>query len=356
MPGGPLPELLTKHHRRQPIPPRTAFVKLRCQASLRRPRREISQGASIRTFSDYTNTRFTIALDSSAPKSWSYEQIGVAMVQELDGVHAKTSHGIFHASSTEAIRWTLVQEEFGDLFAEPKTLFPLFNSGVTPGPGLPSGVATVPLETSKESEGPNPKIGLRLELDIEKGIPTFIGHTTGGHLEIITDFQRFFSMEVVIGIAIAEIFPEVAFFKMEFEALRRKALPHSDTTVRAGSKAELVLAIGVYISDKHPVPFPFPHQFNWDIFIGIGFALERSPGEKSVGLGIIFQASGSVQYPLGFALAEVGVNVEGQGLISFQDGDTFIVCKGSLSIEITVAFLLDIEWEIVEGEIYKQKI
>ena len=41
-------------------------------------RRELSAGASTRILSDYTNTRITVALDSSAPNSFTYEETGVA--------------------------------------------------------------------------------------------------------------------------------------------------------------------------------------------------------------------------------------------------------------------------------------
>jgi hypothetical protein len=320
------------------------------------PRRELSNSTPIRTFADYAATRFALTLDSSLPQPWSFKQEGVAIVQEREGVVAMTSHGTFRASSEETIRWTLVREDFGAAFAEPKALFPLLSNGVTSGSGLPSGGATVPLSTTEKPEGPNPKIGLRWEFEIPEGVPTFIGHTTGGHIEIITDFQRHFSLEVVVGIAVAVVFPAGALLKVEFEALRRHVLPGNDNTVEVGPKSELTLAIGVYVENHYPVPFPFPLQFNWEVFLGIGFAIEGQPGTTSIGIGIIFQAAGSVQYPHGFALVEVGVKVEGQGLIAFENDDTFIVCKGSLAIEITVAFILDIEWEIVEGEICKQAI
>ena len=68
--------------------------------------------------------------------------------------------------------------------------------------------------------------------------------------------------------------------------------------------------------------------------------MKPKPGEKkSVGVGIIFVASGSVQYPSGeFALAEVGVKVEGQGLIEIRGDDQFLVLKGNIAIEITIAY------------------
>jgi hypothetical protein len=316
------------------------------------PRRELSRGASIRTFVDYTDTRFTLRLDSRAPQTWTYEQTGVAIIQERDRVHVRTSHGIFRASSTEAVRWILTREEFGDLFAEAKTLLPLLRTGIS-GPGtFPTGGGIVIPDTAMPpltiAEGPNPKIGFRIEKEIPDKVPVFIGVTLGGSVEIIFLFEEFFSLEVVVGILVAGIFPAGGLLKFESETLR-----HPRSNVSARDKLEFVLAIGIQVEGEFQALVPFPHRYNWKIFLGIGFAVETGQG---VGVGIIFQASGTVQYPGEVSLVEVGVNVEGQGLLSFDNGDTFIVCKGSLSIEITVAFLLDIEWEITEGEIYKQKI
>jgi len=110
-------------------------------------RRELSAGASTRILSDYTNTRITVALDSLAPQTFRYEQTGVAIVQEKDGVHAKTSRGRFHASSAETTRWTLEAEEFGPLFDRPKNLMPMFSSSDLAG-ALPPEGATVPLNPS----------------------------------------------------------------------------------------------------------------------------------------------------------------------------------------------------------------
>ena len=47
---------------------------------------------------------------------------------------------------------------------------------------------------------------------------------------------------------------------------------------------------------------------------------------------------------------------KGKDLLTERNGETVIVCKGSLSIEITVAFLVDIDWELCEGEICTLKI
>jgi len=183
----------------------------------------------------------------------------------------------------------------------------------------------------------------------------FIGTTTGGHIELVTDLGSFVSIEAVVGICIAGVFPGGVFFKFESKALKRTLGPGSDTKIKAGSEQKLILAIGLYKHGKFPLTPTL--EANWAIFAGIAFTHEAKPGEKSVGVGIVFVASGSVQYPPGeFALAEVGVKVEGQGLIEFRGGDQFLILKGSIAIEITIAVVLDIEWEIVEGTVYESKL
>ena len=151
-------------------------------------------------------------------------------------------------------------------------------------------------------------------------------------------------------------FPAESFSNTKRRRSSERSAPGSDTKIKAGSEEELILAIGVY-KDGHFELTPYPLEAHWAIFAGIAFTHEAKPGEKSVGLGIIFVASGSVQYPPGeFAIAEVGVKVEGQGLIEFRGGDQFLILKGSLAIEFTIAFVLDIEWEIVEGTVYESEI
>lgn len=313
-------------------------------------RRELSLGSSTRLLADYTNTRITVLLDSSAPKAFTYDETGVALVQEENGVHAKTSRGHFHASSAEAAGWTLEAEEFGPLFDNVKSFMPMFASFDLAGTLPPKG-ATAPLETTEEPSGPNPKIGLKISKDVPKGQPMYIGTTTGGKIEIGTDFQNFFSIEAVVGIMIPGSFPGGVYFKYEATALKRALQPGSDKKVKAGSKETLVLAIGVYKEGDFLLT-PYPLQVNWTIFAGFAFTHLSKPGQVSVGVGITFVANGTVQYPPGeFTLAEVGVKVEGQGLIEFRAGDKFLILKGSLSIEITVAMFLDMEWEIAEGTI-----
>ena len=318
-------------------------------------RRELSTGSSTRLLADYTNTRITVLLDSSAPNSFSYDETGVALVQEEDGVHAKTSRGRFHASSVETTRWTLEAEEFGPLFDTPKNIMPMFASSNLAGSLSPGG-STVPLDTTAEAHGPNPKIGVRIKWDVPEHQPMFIGTTTGGHIEGVTDFQSFGSIEAVVGICVAKVFPGGVFFKFESKALKRPAAPGSDNKLKAGSEQKLILSIGVY-KDGHFLLTPYPLEAHWAIFVGIAFTHDAKPGEKSVGVGIVFIASGSVQYPPGkFSLAEVGVKVEGQGLIEFRGGNQFLILKGSIALEFTVAYVLDIEWEIVEGTVYESEI
>jgi hypothetical protein len=213
----------------------------------------------------------------------------------------------------------------------------------------------VPIEATEAEHGPNPKIGIRIAKEVPKRVPMYIGVTTGGHIEMVTDFRNFVSIEALVGILVKPGFPGGVFFKFESKALKRPAAPGSDIKLKAGSEQELVLAIGFYKEgDFHLTPCLEAH---WSIFAGIAFTHEAKPGEHSCGVGIIFIASGAVHYPSGeFALAEVGVKVEGQGLIEFRGGDQFLILKGSIALEITLAVLLEIEWEIVEGTICESEI
>ncbi len=311
-----------------------------------------ARGVSTSIFVDYTDTRFTIALDSAASESWSYHQSGVAIVQRRSGLDAMTSKGVFRASSAEATRWTLLRQVFGDTFADAKNLMPLMKHGISspaagsPGGSIvvPPGNETVPLAMFK-AEDAKLKSGGRLEFTIPEGIPIFIGRTEGGKVEIIFGFQKFFKLEVSLQFRILEIFPGNALFKYECAQLRREI---GSSKVAAGFEEKLILAIGVGF-DHTVVVVPF--AFEWEFFLGIGFAQESRPDRARVGTAIIYQASGSVQCPPEIPIVEVGIKVEGQAFATERNGETVIVCIGSLSIEITVAFLLDIEWEIVEGEI-----
>ncbi len=302
-------------------PPSLSFAAKRVSGG---PRREILRASSIRTFSDYTSTHFTIMLDSAASPSWSYEQTGVAMVQELDGVHAETSHGIFSASSTRAIRWTLIHEEFGELFEEAKTILPLLKDGIgapvvgLPGGGLaiPSGNATAPVRTS-EDDGPIPKIGLKIDIEISSRHPAvnrqYRGWRRQDHPEPRIRLAGGQSRVTSFG-----VFSVTALFKFEHEALRREVHNY-----RTGAKRTAHPGDRLSIRpSRSSVPPTFMAKFEG--FIGIGFASKSRPGERRMGLAIIYQASGSFALvPPGtdVELAEVGVNVEGLGIaVPREDG------------------------------------
>jgi hypothetical protein len=183
----------------------------------------------------------------------------------------------------------------------------------------------------------------------------FIGTLDGGKIEIATDFQNFFGIEVVVSIVIAELFPGAVYFKYEAEA-RKRTLPGTDVKEKVDSKEKLILALGVYADGDFPI-VGTPFQLTWDVFFGIGFTHDAIGGKKAVGLGIVFVVNGSVQYVVATrALAEVGLKVEGQGIIEFRAGDQFIVLRGAISFEITIAFVIDIEWELAEGTVWEHKL
>ena len=130
MPGVPFPnyslDIIGDGQFRLSLPPEFA-----AQPGLRRAtRRELAQGCHdqhLRRLSRH-------ALHGSCwtpplPEPWSYEQTGVALIQERDGVEAMTSHGLFRASSHEATRWTLLHK-LRIPFADAKALLPLLKSGI----------------------------------------------------------------------------------------------------------------------------------------------------------------------------------------------------------------------------------
>jgi hypothetical protein len=272
------------------------------------------------------------------------------VVLEEDGVHAKTSRGRFHASSVETTRWTLEAEEFGPLFDTPKRMMPMFTSSDLFG-DIPPGGITVPLETTEGAHGP--KIGLKIKSELPHMLHLKIKgifKITGGEIDIGTDFNNFYSIEARLDMVFFEVMPASFFFKYEAHGLRGlRRTP--------GSDKKLILAIGAYGEGDFLLTLSL--EAHWTIFVGIAFTDIAKPGEKnSLGFGIIFIVSGSVQYPPGqFALAEVGVKVEGQGLIEDRGGGSqFLILKGSIAIEITIAYLLEIEWEIAEGTVYEKGI
>ena len=315
--------------------------------------RELNASSSDRQYVDYTKTQITVRLDSTAAKTWEYSETDVAIVYFTDGGHVKTSRGRYVGSSLERARFTLETEEYGSAMDPAKSL-ELFSSTSMLG-GLGGGGGTAPLNTA-EGEGPNPKYGLRFEhkFPLPKGVPCGIGVVTGGYVEIGTDFTRYFKLDVVLATAVVLIFPVAGKLKYEVEALRKPVTPGSSSTIKAGSKTELTLAIGLYTDgEKRFGAF----EVEWRLFVGIGFVLESKPSGLSVGVGFVFFASLSIAYThKKFPLVEAGVTVEGQALLWFEDGEAYLLCRGKLAFELTVAFVLDIEYELPEAEIAKQKL
>ena len=181
---------------------------------------------------------------------------------------------------------------------------------------------------------------------------------TGGHIEIklnLWDYKsHYFSMEVVIAAVFFKVFPLSFFFKMELETLRRPTYMGSQSMVSAGNKREVILAVGMYAKSEFAIATPFPLKFKWEVFIGIGLLEEKSESGKQEFHGVIvFKAAGSVSYPGEAALVEAGLEVEGQCLIvkGPPGGTDVLVCRGKLAIELCVAVLLEIEWEIAEGKV-----
>ena len=174
----------------------------------------------------------------------------------------------------------------------------------------------LPWDSTPAPSGPH--IGLKLTLPIPPGEDVFIGITKkGGYVEIDTDFQTFFSLDIVVTIAVAVLFPGDVKFIYQAEAIKAaKPLPGTSHTETLGAKESLLLAIGVYGDGEDP-DLP-PLQFNYKVFAGIGFAHESKPGEKSVGVGGVYDVQASVQYPIGpIALVEVGN--QSSGTASFRD-------------------------------------
>jgi hypothetical protein len=273
-----------------------------------------------------------------------------------DGGHVKTSRGRYVGSSVERAKFTLESEEFGSALNPAKSLDLFASTSLLGGLGGGGGSGTVPMDAT-EGEGPNPKIGLKVDikLDIPKGMPTGVGVTTGGYVEIGTDFQNYFKLDIVFATTVVLIFPVAGKCQYEVELLKKPARPGSSTEIKAGEKHELVLAIGLYADGKtHFGPF----EAEWKLFVGVGFVLERKPSTGlSVGIGFVFYAELTIQYPNGIlSLVEAGVSVEGQAILLFEADEAFLVCRGKLAFELTIAFVLEIEYELPEAKIAKLKL
>jgi hypothetical protein len=223
------------------------------------------------------------------------------------------------------------------------------------GGSLPSGGAPAPLEANNKAEGRKTKFGLKREIAIPPEIPMLIGVTgKDGYLELATDFQTFFSIDLILQILIAHLFPAAARFKYEAEALK-ETIPGTTHETKVGAKEELQLAIG-FIAASPPIPFLFV-ELEFSIFAGIGFVHENEPGESSVGVGVVFSIKGTASYPSKVInLASAGITVEGQGVFAFRGGDTFLVLKGTVAVDICVALAFNVEFEAPDATLVDMKL
>ena len=316
--------------------------------------RDLSVAGGLRMFVDYTNTRFTVELDSSSTPSWRYEQEGIALVNESNGVRVKTSRGRIHADSGTAAHFTLQAEEFGEKLDKVKPIMPMFASNNLGG-AIPSGGGAMPVESNNKAEGQQVKFGVKREFKIPPELPAFIGVTgDDGYVEIATNFQTFFEIDIVVNILVAHIFPGAVRFKYEAEALK-ETIPGTSIQHKVGAKEELQLAIGV-IGGPPPTPFLY-FWVEFDVFAGIGFVHESEPGEKSVGIGIVFCVKGIVGWPSTIInVASAGITIEGQGVIAFQHGNPFLVLRGTIAVDLTVALFLNVEIEVVDAKLVELEL
>jgi hypothetical protein len=316
--------------------------------------RDLSLAGGLRMYVDYTSTKFTVTIDSSAAPSWKYRHDGIAVVTETNGVTAKTTRGRVHADSATAGVFTIEAEEFGKKFDKAKPILPMFASNDLSG-SIPSGGAPTPLEGNNKAEGRKVKFGLKREIEIPPEVPMLIGVTGhNGYIEIGTDFQNFFSIDLVVDLLVAHLFPVAARFNYEAEALK-ETIPGTSIEHKVGAKEELQLAIGLVAGRKWPV---LPSLWlEVKVFAGIGFVHEHAPDESMVGVGAVFMVKGTLSYPNPVTnLASVGITVEGMGVFAFEHGDVFLLLKGTVAAEISVALIFNIEFEIVDMEILKLEL
>jgi hypothetical protein len=181
--------------------------------------RDLGTSATTRIYVDYTNTQITVSLDPTSAQPWSFEQTGLAIVQESDGSVLKTSRGTIFADNSTAPRFTLKSDEFGETLAQVKPIMPFFSSGLLGGV-IPSEGITRPLNAVGEPKERSLKIGLKLKTGIPENIFLFIGHTgDNGSIEVNTDLTKFFSLEAKILVRVFDIFPADIYFKYEVEVL-----------------------------------------------------------------------------------------------------------------------------------------
>jgi hypothetical protein len=322
--------------------PSATFPAVRVAGPLQR---ELSSAGGIRMYVDYTDTKFTVHIDSAAAPSWRYAHEGIAFVSQSNGVTVKTTRGRIQADSGAAPLFTLQGEEFGQRLDDAKSIVPMFASNDLGG-SLPSGGApTYLLATS--GGGGDINVRLKREFPIPPELPAFIGLTgVDGSIEIATDFRNFFSIEAIVNINVAHLFPGAVRFKYEAKALK-ETIPGTSVTRRAGAEEELLLAIGFSASRKFPVLY---FQAEIQAFAGIGFVHEHDPSRSSIGIGVVFSAKGTLSYPnLILNVASVGLQIEGQGVFEFRGDETFLVLKGTIAADITVALFVNIEFEIADA-------
>jgi hypothetical protein len=318
--------------------------------------RELGNSATTRFYVDYTNTQISLALDSVSAPSWTYKQEGLAIVHEDSGARVKTTHGKICASSVSAPRFTLQAEEFGEVLSPVKQVLPLFGS-LSLGGSIPNDGATAPLDSTPARDSfIKTKAGLKISQPIPPGLPVFVGTTTDGDIELETDFHTFFSLDIVVTLAVALVFPGAGKFTYEVEGINAaKPLPGTSHTPQIDSKQSLLLAIGVYGDGEDDTLAPI--QFDYKVFAGFAFTYESKPGEKSVGIGGVYDVQASLQYPVEVALVEAGIKVQGQILLELRTGGhVFGVLKGRVAFELIVALILDIEFDLPDFTIAEIKL
>lgn len=315
--------------------------------------RDLSLAGGLRMYVDYTNTKFAVTIDSAAATSWAYKHEEIAVVTETNGITAKTTRGRIHADSGAAGVFIIEAEEFGKKFDKVKPILPMFATDDFSG-SIPNGGAPSPLEANNKAEGRKVKFGLKREIEIPSEVPMLIG-VTGEHgfIEIGTDFQNFFEIDLVVNCLIAHVAPVACRFKYEAEALK-ETLPGTSHETKVGVKEELQLAIGVVWGYGTPV---FIGWFEAKAFIGFGFVSEHAPDESLVGVGSVYMVNGTFHYPNVLTnLASVGLTVEGVSVFTFEGSDLFLVMKGTIAVELSVALVFNIEFEIVDMEILKLQL
>jgi hypothetical protein len=334
--------------------------------------RDLANTVTTRSYVDYKNTLIKISLDSTNAPSWSYQQTGLAIVNESDGATVKTTQGDIKADSNTAPQFTLIGEKFDQaVFSQVTSIMPIFGTTDLGGriptnvPGSTAGITT-PLDAAHEPAAGEEavKAGIKIGIGIPEHIPLIIGETLAeGFIEIATNLKSFFSLEMVVPILVAFEFKGSVKFKYEWVALTRPQLPEtsqspeSDFRLPAGSKETVQLAVGALASAgfKFEIPGVGPFQANFKVFFGLGFIHETG---KPLKVAALFTAEGGVQTladPLP-PFAQAGLKVEGQGTVETEGGDQLLVLQGKIAFELVVAFIVDIEFSSKETRIAKIKL